>query len=281
MTDDATRPEPIEVVLFDVGGTLLHPEPSVGAVYSRAAAELGHEVPADRLQARFAGAWKESMERSRQRGHTCSREILREEWRTIVTATFDGEVHPAAIPAIFDDLYRRFVSSDAWRLAPGALDALETVRRLGRRLGVLSNWDARLEETLAQLDLARHFDFFVVSCDVGHEKPHPRIFEVALREAGTTADRVLLVGDSWEADVLGAERAGLRALWVTGDQGDAGDRSARASSLSGGSRMCRGLDSLDTDSWREILDGGDGRATASGSFERSGGASPGRPGVGR
>ena len=46
---------------------------------------------------------------------------------------------------------------------------------------------------------------------VGVAKPDPRIFELALELAGTTADRAIHVGDAYQYDVRGARAAGVRA----------------------------------------------------------------------
>lgn len=60
----------------------------------------------------------------------------------------------------------------------------------------------------------------VTSEDVRAYKPNRVIFEAALAALGLPADRVLHVGDSWSADVLGAAGAGIRPVWV--DRGHRG-----------------------------------------------------------
>ena len=44
-------------------------------------------------------------------------------------------------------------------------------------------------------------------------KPDPAIFDLALHLLHCTADESVMVGDSWEMDVMGARAAGLRAVW--------------------------------------------------------------------
>ena len=48
---------------------------------------------------------------------------------------------------------------------------------------------------------------------LGHKKPSPEFFQAVLADLGLPAGRVVMVGDSLEGDVLGAVRAGLRAVW--------------------------------------------------------------------
>jgi putative hydrolase of the HAD superfamily len=230
---------PIETVLFDIGGTLLRVRSSVGAIYARAAAARGFELRAGAIDERFRRAWQRSVARAASRGHVCSDSILRREWRLIVAESFGDAVPPAALDPIFAELYDAFSSSDAWELAPGAIEALGCLRALGVRLGVLSNWDSRLGPMLAALGLAECFDFTVVSHEVGYEKPHPAMFRAAIERAGTGPDRMLHVGDSREADIDPARALGMRTLWV-----GAAERSDAA--------VC-GFDALGPADWARIV----------------------------
>ena len=47
---------------------------------------------------------------------------------------------------------------------------------------------------------------------VGYKKPHPVIFEYALRQSNTAAVKSLMIGDSLEADILGALNIGMQAI---------------------------------------------------------------------
>jgi putative hydrolase of the HAD superfamily len=59
----------------------------------------------------------------------------------------------------------------------------------------------------------------VYSCDVGYRKPHRRIFETALEQLGVQPHEAVFIGDSYHADIAGAERIGLRAIWrINGDE---------------------------------------------------------------
>ena len=212
MTGDS-RSE-IQFVYFDCGGTLLRVLPSVGTTYSNRAAEHGFRVEADFLDHRFLQAWNDSKGRARAREHACSDEILRDEWRRIVTDTFGDSIPSEAMGEVFEDLYLHFVEPSAWTLDPGIRPLLERLRRQGFRLGILSNWDRRLRRTLEKLGLLELFDEFVISNEIGWEKPHPVVFEQAVEKAGCGAENILHVGDSREADILPALGHGMRALWV-------------------------------------------------------------------
>lgn len=213
-----TQRRSLDAVFFDVGGTLLRVEPSVGEVYASAAREHGFEADPHEILRRFRLGWKQSLERSRARGHATSDGILREEWRQIVALSFGELVPPRAFERLFEDLYERFVSAEVWHLHPGIRDVLELLRQAGVRVGVVSNWDSRLERLLQELDLTRELDFVVASHAIGFEKPHPRIFEEALRRAGSAPGRTLHVGDSFFADISPALKLGLQTLWIASEE---------------------------------------------------------------
>jgi putative hydrolase of the HAD superfamily len=210
----SAHPNGLQVVFFDVGGTLLHVKTSVGTVYAERAALQGISVSAADLDLNFRVAWQHSVERSIARNFICSDPILREEWRHIVRETFGGKVTEAQLEPLFDDLYRCFSSAGAWDLVPGARETFAHLKRRGLKLGVLSNWDSRLLGMLDLLEIKEVFDVLVISHGVGFEKPHREIFLEALRRAGTAPARALHVGDSYEADILPAKTLGMRTLWV-------------------------------------------------------------------
>jgi putative hydrolase of the HAD superfamily len=88
------------------------------------------------------------------------------------------------------------------------------LRKRGLKLGVVSNWDARLRPLLHALGLADQFEAIVVSPEVGASKPERAIFETAVKQLGVPAQIVLHVWDNFEMDMAGANAAGLRSVQV-------------------------------------------------------------------
>lgn len=100
------------------------------------------------------------------------------------------------------------------RAVPGAIPLLEALRHQVC-VGVVSNNLTReQEEKLEATGIAHLIDFLVTSEDAGAQKPDPAIFQEGLRRAGCAAGEAVMVGDSWEWDVLGARNAGIRAVWL-------------------------------------------------------------------
>jgi putative hydrolase of the HAD superfamily len=98
---------------------------------------------------------------------------------------------------------------------PGALDALAELRRRGHRLGLLTNGGARLQRAkIDRYDLAQFFDAIRVEGEVGIGKPMAAAFAGALAALGASGEPAAMIGDDLEADIAGAQAAGLEAVWV-------------------------------------------------------------------
>jgi len=102
---------------------------------------------------------------------------------------------------------------DALEWIEGARDV---VLRLRERftLAVVTNGPPEMQwGKLRKFGIESLVDHVVVSGDVGHRKPDPRIFEHLLDRAGVGAQRAAHVGDSIHSDIAGARAAGMTAIW--------------------------------------------------------------------
>ena len=96
-----------------------------------------------------------------------------------------------------------------------APEVLTTLKQHGLKVGVISNTeDGRLEELLQLVDLHTHFDLMIDSHVVKERKPEPAIFHLALKQLNVTVNEAVYIGDSYGHDVLGARAAGLSAILV-------------------------------------------------------------------
>ncbi|NJM06082.1 HAD-IA family hydrolase [Candidatus Gracilibacteria bacterium] len=96
----------------------------------------------------------------------------------------------------------------------GARALLEYLRGRAAVAIVTNNAQVEQEEKLHTLGLAHLVDALVTSQAVGVAKPDPAIFALALAQLGCRAENAVMLGDSWAADVCGAQAAGVRAIWL-------------------------------------------------------------------
>jgi putative hydrolase of the HAD superfamily len=223
----------VRALFFDVGGTLIHPWPSVGAIYASAANRHGWNVTADQMETAFHESWAAL----KQPGElTVSR---KDWWRELVFRAL-GQPNEAC----FEELFEAFAHAGAWRVYPDVEETLRAARARGLHVGAISNWDERLRPLLREIGLARWFDSVTVSCEVGAEKPASAVFQAALGAAGVAANEAVHVGDSYAEDVLGAETAGMRAVLIDrsgNDQHDCASISPSSSVRKERSLICNGL----------------------------------------
>lgn len=195
----------IQAITFDAGGTLLETWPSVGAVYAAVAAEHGWpDLSVAQLNENFLAAWRAKTEF----------DYSEDAWRRIVEESFAGLVDAPALRGFFEAIYARFEKPESWRVYDDVRPALESLRRRGVRLAVVSNWDARLVPLLERLGLTAYFDAVLISAEVGFAKPSPEIFAAAVARLGAVPGAVLHVGDNAREDVAGARGAGLAAVRI-------------------------------------------------------------------
>lgn len=115
--------------------------------------------------------------------------------------------------------HRLYTASFDTQLVPGVETVLCQLTQT-YRLAVISNAMSDVPRRgIEKLNLSQFFDVVVVSRDVGIRKPDPEIFRYALANLNVHPSQALHVGDSLSQDVAGAQRSGMRAVWI--DTGEA------------------------------------------------------------
>jgi putative hydrolase of the HAD superfamily len=117
-----------------------------------------------------------------------------------------------------------------WRLFDDALPTLRELSGLGWTHYVLSNHVPELLGIADHLGLTPHLAGLFNSAQTGYEKPHPEAFAQVLRVLDEPRS-VWMVGDSYEADVLGARAMGLSAILVHAEHPGAECRCAELSEV--------------------------------------------------
>jgi putative hydrolase of the HAD superfamily len=205
-----------DAVFFDAANTLLYPYPSVGNIYAEVARKYGVVTTGTEVQRAFGRAWArgQTLAQSDPVRYGVGEPDGRRFWYALVHEIFAQIALPEDFDAFFDELYWLFGQPTVWRLFPECHEVLHTLQQRGYIMGVISNWDIRLLDILQGLDLMQYFQHVSISAVVGWEKPHAEIFRHATTAVAVAPERALHVGDSLQADVLGAQRAGLQPLWL-------------------------------------------------------------------
>jgi HAD superfamily hydrolase (TIGR01509 family) len=200
----------LRAVLFDVGGTLTHPD--WARLSQLAAREAVGEFTATELERAFKGGLKE-VDACIKRGETPPVDTTRRHWT--FRRMYGGlGVGAEACERLCAPLDRAHDERHLWcGVDPQAPRVLAAIRGAGLRAAVISNTeDGRLEELMALIDLVEHFDFLIDSFVVGGRKPDASIFQLALSRLGVEPGEAAFVGDSYAHDALAALAVGMSAI---------------------------------------------------------------------
>lgn len=99
------------------------------------------------------------------------------------------------------------------RLRPGMDLIWSALRRAGVKIGICSNLARPYTEPLLS-EIPSIPNALVFSFEVGLVKPQPEIFHLVCKQLGVPAAQILFVGDTLEADVLGAQAIGMHAMTI-------------------------------------------------------------------
>jgi putative hydrolase of the HAD superfamily len=218
-------------VVFDFYGTLVGPAAPTRTIVELMLA-LGVDVPAEVAQRwnidHLDGIAHEEASRSE------------DSYRSWEADRWVGMLDDCNVPADRRDpiigAIRAQVASFRVRAFDEAAGVLGDLRARGLRIGICSNWHWELDSYVADAGLAELVDVAITSARVGARKHHPLIYDRTLGALDADPDSTLFVGDSWNPDVLGPLRAGMRAVHVVrGDRPapDLPDGAARVRDLTG------------------------------------------------
>jgi len=205
----------LRAVFFDVGNTLLYPEPSVSEVCREVLAQAGHV-----RDLHVIDSYMPLVDAYYEERYAEDDAFWTDEERTssVWVGMYSLLCRELGIEAEAVDIARRvydeFGRPDRWALYADVRPAFERLKSRGLAVGIISNWDSRLVTLLNGLGLGDVLDDIVSSADVALHKPDPRIFELACSRLGVSPHEAAHVGDHHYADVLGASAVGMKALLI-------------------------------------------------------------------
>jgi len=206
-------------VIFDLGNTLFYFQGS-----SHSALKEGYQAVAQTLKDM---GYIENTDTFLQRFNFQMEAYMREREATYIEHTsliilrrtlHEFNRHEVPIPDLrtaINALYQ--ISEQHWEIEEDTVACLDTLKAEGYRLGVISNaadaQDAQFLITKGKIQA--YFDQVVISADFGLRKPHPKIFHKALAYWQAQPAEAVMVGDTLNADILGAQKIKMPSIWIT------------------------------------------------------------------
>jgi putative hydrolase of the HAD superfamily len=188
-------------VFFDAGETLVHPAPTFPDLFASIVTREGFPRAPEDVIAASSVVMDRFSEAARDRVlWTTSPERSRAFWLGVYERMLDALDLPSG-DGLRDTLYLEFTDLRNYVLFDDVRGVLGDLAAAGLSLGIVSNFEAWLDELLAVLGVRDAFPVRVISGVEGIEKPDPRIFELAMSRAGVGPEGSVYVGDNPEFDV--------------------------------------------------------------------------------
>ena len=100
------------------------------------------------------------------------------------------------------------------QLVPHAIELLDYLKEKGYNLYIISNGFIEVQHRkLHSAGRAHYFERMVLSDEIGINKPDRRLFDYALQVTDSLAEETLIIGDNYDADILGAMHAGWGQIY--------------------------------------------------------------------
>lgn len=112
-------------------------------------------------------------------------------------------------PLEMSRLYMGYLGEATYEIE-GAYEVCESLSQKCQLIVVTNGITHVQRSRFASSRLANFISEFIISEEVGYSKPHPEIFEVAMRHARVKdKNKVLMIGDSLTSDMAGGQAAGI------------------------------------------------------------------------
>jgi putative hydrolase of the HAD superfamily len=208
----------LRAVLIDLGETLVHLDRPWEDVFGANLASLHSCLKEQGLNSdfeRFANVFVSVFERASATADFYKieipmQDIISQALRKLKFKVLGEEMMQRAITEFYTP------ELDAWQPFPDTLSTLGALRDHGFEMGLVSNAksDWAVHSILEKNGLDRYFRVVVTSAEMGIRKPRVEIFERALGMLGAKSAESAFLGDSLNADVIGARIVGMRSIHV-------------------------------------------------------------------
>ena len=208
----------IKGIIFDLGWTLMYYDGDWKEVNPRAAKTMANFLNAqgivvgDDFPAAFQSAREARWKRADEIGvEQTIEDALRDTFAHLGYAAPTNGVLPRAVRVFFEEHERR------WRAYPDARATLQGLTQRGLRVGLFSNADddGLVQNCVAQFGFTPYLTP-ALSSAMPHRlrKPDPRAFYLISDAWQIAPSEIVVVGDSPPYEILGAHRAGMRAILI-------------------------------------------------------------------
>jgi HAD superfamily hydrolase (TIGR01662 family) len=207
-----------KVVLFDLGSTLIYSKDAWPSIYERADRELVEVLQQSGIPLEiksFSSEFETFLDSYYAARTSPIEKTTFSDLKEILQQKGYRDAPVSVMRTALDAMYA--ITQQNWYIEPDAISTLQTLREQGYRLGIVSNTsdDQNVQKLVDRWVLRPFFETIITSAGCGIRKPDRRIFQLALNHFGVSPEQIIMVGDSLEADILGANQMGFYSVWIT------------------------------------------------------------------
>jgi len=199
----------ISHVWFDIGYTLLYMKREI--TYQKALRIFGEEIPVKTLEKEFHMVDKLFM-REYPGVFLKARNVFMPWVLGVLNYNLGISLDVAKLDACWEEIQKE--TENYWVPFENVHHVLSELKQNSRSLGIISNWDNTARDDLENAGLSKYFDHFIISDEVGINKPDPEIFKTAFKEADVAPHECLYVGDNYYDDAIGSQKAGMAVVII-------------------------------------------------------------------
>jgi putative hydrolase of the HAD superfamily len=209
----------IKAVFFDLYQTLVRYEPPREEIEAKILKDFGIETSPEALVKPIIAAdefiYNEIARRSLSSRSQEEKFALYAQYQAILLRQAGIKYDQKVIPSLLMAMQK---SPMDLVLFDDVTPALTELKDRGLTLGLISNVEQDMTQTLTKLGLNAWLKIIVTSQDAGAGKPRPEIFRKALKRAGVKPTEAIYIGDQYNVDIIGARGAGMKGILL--DRGD-------------------------------------------------------------
>jgi putative hydrolase of the HAD superfamily len=201
-------------VFFDAGETLVHPIPSFPELFGSVLAQNGYRRTAEEIVQASRVVFQRFSAAAEQRIlWTIDPESSRAFWSDVYDRMLET-LGLANRDSLRDKLYSTFTDLTNYGLFEDVRPVLTSLAQAGLRLGIVSNFEAWLEDLLAAEGVLDHFGVRAISGVEGIEKPDPEIYRRAIARMDVRPEQAVFVGDNPQFDVDPPAAMGMATVLI-------------------------------------------------------------------
>lgn len=209
----------IKAVIFDLYGTLVRTSESHKTIYRKARHKVFKMIKLRKpylSYTLFSHIYNLVLNNQLSKIKGTFKEIDLIETYRLLLLKLNTECISKNVYSLVKNFYKREVNSVVFY--DDAIYAIRELKRLGYKLGLISNASIRFKFVSERLKFFKYFDILLPSYRWKLVKPHSELFIKALRGLNVKPYEAVMIGDVYTDDILGAKRVGMHGILLVREQ---------------------------------------------------------------